>query len=213
MITRILFSVFALSLVACNTSFRSQTPDDVYYSPAKVIEEDDRYEEKNETVSDGEERRMVMSRYDRRWRRLDYDYDYDYRYDPYRSCYGYSTNYKYGYSYNYCNGYYYNPFYSTYPVYYPGVRIINPTNNTVRSTPLGGYTTPVVIGNNPKTGSPVRVSRERAYNTTNRTSTRRVFSNSDQNSSPSNNRTYSPSSNNSSSPSKGTTITRPSRGN
>ncbi len=209
MITRIILSLLVLSLTACNTSFRSQTPDDVYYSPAKTIEEDDRYEEEENRISDGEERRMVMSRYDRRWRNLDRDYDYDYRYDPYRSCPGYSYNYKYGYNYP-CSGYYYNPIYSPYPVYFPGVRVINPTNNTVRTAPLGSYTTPVVIANS-KAGSPIRVSRERAYNNSNSTRSRRIFSDNSSGSS-SNNRTYSPSPS-SSSPSKGSTISRPSRGN
>src|SRR5688500_11166311 len=99
----------AAAFGSCNTAYKSgQTPDDLYYSPARVVEEDTRKEEeekeeivKNESAEDREIRMKIR---DRRWR------DLDNRYDCNCSC-DYHP-YKYGYGY----GYYYNPYYYPYPV-------------------------------------------------------------------------------------------------
>src|SRR4051812_21468607 len=106
----LLFAISIAAMSSCSTSYRSgQTPDDVYYSPKKVVEEDYREENKKDEVRKDtyEDREIRMAVYDRRWR--DFDDDYDYNYDPYH----------YGYSY----GYYYNPYYCHYPVYFNNIVI------------------------------------------------------------------------------------------
>jgi len=200
-IKTLLFAFSALAIASCNTAYKSgQTPDDVYYSPARVIEEDfSKNEEENEQarIVNNEEREITMKIRDRRWRDINNDYECNCNHDYHP--------YKYGYNY----GYYYNPYYYPYPVYLPNTRYINPKNSTARMTNLGGYnntvTTSVV---NSKTGKTEYVRRERTYNNNNYPVSREVITPS------TSNRTYSPSntpSNNNSN--SGRSVSRPARRN
>lgn len=229
----LLFSALVAALASCTTAYKNaQTPDDVYYSPAKelTIQDEVRKEEKSRPYSrreeryyDTEEREIRMCAYDRRWRDMNDYYDYDYRYrksyDTYYS-YGYnncSCGYNYSpYYYGYNYGYYYNPYYYPYPVYNYGYPVvISPKNTTPRMTNLGAYNNQVTTVVNPKGNTPTQtVTRTRVYNNSNdgydrvRESTRTRSSNSEvyypSRSTESPNRTYSPPSNsNSSSSSSG----------
>ncbi|MDB5201369.1 MAG: hypothetical protein JWQ27_778 [Ferruginibacter sp.] len=205
----LLLAISAAALGSCSTAYKSgQTPDDVYYSPARVVEENTKYEEQEEVVTrnDRDERQIRMATYDRRWRDLDYDYDYDYRYNPYR----------YGYAY----GYYYNPYYYAYPVYYAGVKFTNPKNTAPRMSNLGSYHNNSVLTTNVKTGGVYNSNSSGAYNNSNRTTTtRRVIlptqsTSTRSTSSDNNTRTYTPpssSSSSSSGTSSGTSVPRPAR--
>lgn len=214
----LLFAISAAAISSCNSAYKStQTPDDVYYSKARVAEEDDNSEKKDKEVrkETNRDRQVGMCVYDRRWR--DFDDDYDYRYDPYH----------YGYTY----GYYYNPYYCHYPVYITNVTISNPKNTVPRMTNLGSYNNTTYAVVNTKTGTSIYSSQPRQYNNSNNNnSIRRIFStpepvNNSNNSSnntnnsneQNNNRTYTPSSSNSSSGSSssgssGTSVSRPGRG-
>ena len=220
------FLLFALSagvISSCSSTYRNtQTPDDVYYSPAKVVEENIRHDEQKDEVKKGdyEEREVRMAVYDRRWR--DFNDDYNYRYDPYN----------YGYSY----GYYYNPYYCHYPVYITNVAIINPKNTVPRMTNLGSYNNNTTAVTSSKYGSNTRLNTYRPYNNSNSNNTyiRRIltaptnnYSNANSNSSNNSNtnnsnesnntRSYTPSSSSSSSGSSsggssgGAPVSRPSR--
>ncbi len=212
----LLLAISAAALISCSTTYKSgQTPDDVYYSPARVAEENYRQEKQQEEVRrySYRDRQIQMAVYDRRWR--DFDDDYDYRYDPYH----------YGYSY----GYYYNPYYCYYPVYITNVAIINPKNSVPRMTNLGSYNNTVYSVNNTKTTNNSYMSTPRAYNNSNNSNTyiRRIITsplpdNNSNNSSTrptseNNTRTYTPSSGSGSSGSSssggsGTPVSRPGRG-
>ncbi|MEO6489395.1 MAG: hypothetical protein ABIO04_05580 [Ferruginibacter sp.] len=212
-IKTLLFVCSAAAITSCSTAYRSgQTPDDVYYSPKRVIEEDSHQERNKENVKKEnlEDREVRMAVYDRRWR--DFDDDYNYRYDPYH----------YGYSY----GYYYNPYYCHYPVYFNNIVIINPKNTVPRMTNLGSYNNPSYIVSSVKTGNGSWINNPRPYNNSNNNSSmiRRILTttNSSNNNSytPSNNsRSYTPSSSSSSnsgsssSGSSGRSVSRPGRGN
>lgn len=190
-----------LLLTSCSHTMKiTQTPDDVYFSPVTPIDEDinskDNYQAKND------DRQIIMSRHDRRWR--DVDGDYNWQYDPYH----------YGYNY----GYYYNPYYLPYPVYTNGYSIVNPKNNTIRTTNLSSYTFQNIGVVNPKSG-PIQFKQNgRRYNNSNNSNTPRnvitpsIHSNNNTN----NTRTYSPnSSSNSGSTNNnngGAPVTRPKRG-
>lgn len=215
--------ILAISVAAfssCSTIYKSgQTPDDVYYSPARpsgseyVAERrDDRNYDRN--YYNNEDRAIRMGIYDPRWRYLDNDF----RYNPY----------SYGFNY----GYYYNPYFWPYPVFNPiFITPSNPKITSPRTSNLGGY------GTNynkryvdPKSGSGKQPAR--SYNNSNKGSAfgnvlrqvitpsnpgNNTYNNSNNNSSNNNNRTYSPSSGNSGSsssgrPSSGGGISRPSRG-
>lgn len=201
----LLIAFAAVSLGSCSTAYKSgQTPDDVYFSPVKVVEEkNDRDEDRRDDRTTAEDREIRMSSRDRRWR--DWDNDYDCRYDPYR----------YGYSY----GYYYNPYYYPYPVY-SGHVYINPKNSTPRMANLAAYNPANLVVNNPKTGDSKWRSNTNSNNSSNNGGfVRRILTPSNNNSSSnSNNRTYSPSSSSSGSSSSGTrssgtSVSRPARGN
>lgn len=207
----IFIAVSVAATSSCSTTYRSgQTPDDVYYSPARVVEEDYRDDSRDEARRPVyQDRSIRMSVYDPRWR--DFNDDYNYRYDPYH----------YGYSY----GYYYNPYYCHYPVYFGNVRIVNPKNATPRMTNLGSYNNPRYLVSNVKTSNGNWVSPPRQYNNRNNNSNfiRRVLSStssSDTYSSGNSNRSYSPSSSSSSGSSSGSSagssgspVSRPARGN
>jgi hypothetical protein len=210
----LLISVSIITLVSCSTAYKTgQTPDDVYYSPARYYgEEQEKKEEQKEEVRNrdyNEDRQIRMSTYDRRWR----DLDNDVYYNPY----------SYGYNY----GYYYNPFYYNYPVYNTcacACVTSNPKITTPRMTNLGGYGKGYnTVNNNPVvtkygTSGTVNSSPVRSYNNRNNNSSanqgsklgntlNKIFNNSDNNNNNSNssstnsstNRSYTPSSSSSSS--------------
>lgn len=219
----LLLVIASVSIASCSTAYKSgQTPDDVYYSPVRGIDERDNREDEVERSDNYEEREIRMATRDRRWR--DINDDYDYRYDPYR----------YGYNY----GYYYNPYYYNRPVYIPGCTIINPKNTTPRMTNLGSYNNNVLVVSDPKSGQTKWVKSNRSYNNSNNNGSfvRRILTPSSTNSSSgssrsrtttdndnNNTRSYSPSSSSSRSSSSGSTssggssggksVSRPSRGN
>ncbi len=198
---------------SCSTAYKAgQTPDDVYYSPAKVVEEkndndNDRNRNRYEQRNDYE---ITMGIRDRRWR--DFRYDYEYQNSPY---YFATCN-----TYNY--GYYYNPYYYPWAIYTGKITYSAPVNTTPRMVNLNaynGYNTKVASG---KTSGTLTWSNPSTqYNNSNRSSTRNEgrqvilpIGNSN------NTRTYSPSSNSgsgssgrSSSGSSGSSSTgRPARG-
>jgi len=194
--------IIAVTGQSCkNTYEATQTPDDVYYSPVRGMEETKRKETRNQ-YSYTEDRQFVMSRHDRRWR--DFNDDYNYRYDPYH----------YGYNY----GYYYNPFYYPYPVYtytWPQWVFVNPKNTTPRTTNLSSYQFQNVRTVDPKNSGPVIFQQPgRSYNNSNYD-----YSSPRENITPrsggygndNNTRSYNPSSGSSGSSSSGTPVTRPGR--
>ena len=203
--------ISAVTLVGCSTTYKSgQTPDDLYYSPITIRQEDSR-EEREEVKRDSyEDSEIRMASRDRRWR--DVDYDYHCGYDPYR--YGYN------------HGYYYNPYYYNRPIYIYGSSITNPKNTVARMTNLGSYNNTSTVISTTKTGNAKWVSSQRAYNNSNnsgksggffRTIIEPVVSGSSNRSSDNNSRTYNPSSSNSSSgsssgSSRSGSVSRPGRG-
>lgn len=134
------FSVAVFS--SCTTAYKTgQTPDDVYYSPTRPVQEnedeyaqvdkyDDRqYRNDDDYYDDRFLRLKIHNRY--RWNEMNDWYYNDYRFSKY---YGYNHNY-WGY-YNYWNNYY-NP-------YYPHYVVVNPKNvftyNKPRTFNLNTYT-------------------------------------------------------------------------
>ena len=221
----LILAIAAVSISSCSTAYKSgQTPDDVYFSPVRAIDERETRDEvrtTNNRTDTYEEREIRMATRDRRWRDINDDYDYNYLYDPYR----------YGYNY----GYYYNPYYYNRPVFLPGYTIVNPKNTTPRSTNLGSYKNPTLVVAHNKTGETKWIPANRSYNNSNNGGSfiRRIItpaSNSNTGSSSRNNssyesnntRTYNPSnsssnsrssSSSSSSGSSGTPVSRPVRNN
>ncbi len=228
------------SISSCSTAYKSgQTPDDVYYSPVRNIEEeqqkDDRKKEEDQVRRDNpEDRDIRMSIRNYRWRTLNYDYGYNYnQYSHHCNCY--CNNYGYGY---YTHPYYTpSPYYMPYPTYIP-----NKVNSTPRIINLGGYG-----GSNnggatgsvdPKTGQPGIFVQPGTYNNSNNSSGRRSGSglgnairqilspssssspNKSSSSGSNNTRTYQPSSSSSGSSSSGSSssgssggsVSRPARG-
>lgn len=196
-----LFIGITLCLFSCTNKYKiTQTPDDVYYSPLRGISEDTDTKGQNNTTSSSENREIIMSRYDSRWR--NFDSEYNYNYDPYH----------FGYTY----GYYYNPFYYPYPVYNYGITPQNPKNSTPRTTNLGSYTFHNVNTFNPKTSGPVKYYVPgRDYNNSNWGNNIRNILTPDPNASSSggrnNTRSYSPSNSSGSGGGSGTPVVRPSR--
>ncbi len=192
----LLFYIIATGLYSCSNNYKiTQTPDDVYYSPIRGIDEDINNNRNNNTSS-SENREIIMSKHDSRWR--NFDGDYNCNYDPYH----------YGYTF----GYYYNPYYYPYPVYNYGITPQNPKNNTPRTTNLGSYSFHNVNTGNPKTSGPVKYYVPgRNYNNSNGDNNVRNVLTSDNNTSSGHNntRTYSPS--NSNGGGSGTPMVRPSR--
>ncbi|MEO6407054.1 MAG: hypothetical protein ABIY51_04670 [Ferruginibacter sp.] len=153
----LLIPLLGLIFTGCSTAYKSgQTPDDVYYSPLRIENDDEDHDKDKDEAknNDKEEKEIRMSTRDRRWREIDEDYDH--RYDPYH----------YGYSY----GYYYNPYYCKYPVYISNQAIVNPKNTRPRMANLGSYTHTSVITTNGKTGQTTWINSTRAYNNSNRSS-------------------------------------------
>lgn len=228
----LLIAISAAALSSCSTAYKSgQTPDDVYYSPVRVVEErrDDNRDEARQQQTTADDARIRMQIRDRRWRDLNYDYDYDYSYN-------YSPYY-YSYQSSYNHGYYYNPYYCSRPLYYPKVTNAAPVNSTPRMVNLNTYKNySTAISNNPKTGTGTNwVQPTRQYNNSNNGGSkvgnilREVFTpnqsssntNSSNSSSNNNTRTYTPStttpsssgsSGSSSGGNSGGSVARPGRG-
>lgn len=132
----LLFSVVVFA--SCSTAYKtSQTPDDVYYSPAKKITVADKYETYASSTDD-EYLRMKVKDHDK-WSSLDdYSYWYDSRYYqnnyymPYTSSFAVSMgvgwgNPYWGYPYySAYNPYFYNPWNSWYSPCYTVVYYKNP---------------------------------------------------------------------------------------
>ena len=139
----LLLAISAAAFSSCSTMYKTgQTPDDVYYSPARTYEEAvqvKKDEDKTEPVTyyNTEDRMIRMGITDSRWRYLDYDY---YSYNPYNFAFSYNTSfYNYVPNYNkfYYNDYYYNPYYYPNPVYIAHSSPIK--NSTPRVVNLNGY--------------------------------------------------------------------------
>lgn len=210
----LLLALSVAALSSCSTAYKTgQTPDDVYYSPARVIENDNRSDERNQVrYQPATDYEITMGIRDRRWR--DFSDDYNYRYSPY--------NYATCNTYNY--GYYYNPYYYPWAIYTGKLTYSAPVNTTPRMVNLNafnGYNTRVAAGKTTGTLSWSNPSTQ--YNNSNRSSTRRegrtIILPQNNNSSNNNSRTYTPSSSNSSSgssssgsSSSGSSVSRPGRG-
>ncbi len=214
------FLLLALSVAvfsSCSTIYKSgQTPDDVYYSPVKIVEEQpDNYrdQERYEPPADYGIRMGVR---DRRWR--NYSEDFDFRNSPY--------NYATCNTYNY--GYYYNPYYYPWAIYTGKVIYAQPNNTAVRMVNLNaykGYNSNIASVKTAGTNNSINPSSR--YNNNNRSTfgnaIRQVIapgnnssSNNNNNSNNNNTRSYTPSSSSSSpssgSRSSGTSVSRPGRG-
>jgi hypothetical protein len=195
----LLLAVLVAALSSCTTAYKTgQTPDDVYYSPARPQDEYVRVDDgKDEYRYDDEyydDRYLRMKVHNRtRWDYLNDWYSYD--------RYGYRYNYYYGSWNNPYNAwnYYYNP-------YCPNTVVVNPKqpvqNNYVkpRNFNVSAYTNNNFNNNNNNTNvktKPGTVSRP-VYNNSNNNSNRNGFSNtvkqifSSGNNNSNNNNTYSP---------------------
>jgi hypothetical protein len=212
-----IFTPIVVSLVlmsSCTTLYKSgQTPDDVYYSPIRLYNEDDdkdrddKRNNRNQDVADINERQIRMGINNPRWR----NFDNDFSYNPW--LFGFNT------------GYYYNPLYCPLPVYNPFVPTTpSPNISTLRTTNLNAYNSNNYVNANapvnPKTG--IRTtSPTRNYNQGSSlgNTIRRLFDNSNNSNGSYNNnnsnRSYSPSSSssgsNSRSSSGGSGVSRPAR--
>lgn len=197
----LLFTLSIMVLVGCSTAYKTgQTPDDVYYSPARYTASSDDNNRKEEPRIDPEDREIRMAINDYRWRLLDYDY-YDYSYNPYRYAYTY--------------GYYYNPYYCHTPVYYYApTKPVVPTNSTPRMVNLNTYTSGYNNSNTVSNPKFTPTKNNVKYNTRNYQYNNNSTSSSS-NASSGTNRTYTPSSSSSSSSSSGSsgsgTISRPAK--
>lgn len=201
--------LIALSVAAfssCTTAYKNgQTPDDVYFSPVKVTDDnqqnDNRDEAKNESPED---KQIRMGIRDPRWRDLD-DNNYDYRNSPYHYCTCNCSN----------TGYYYNPSYHPWPIYLTKVAPVNTTPRMVNLNTYSGYNSNVTI--DPKAGSGINwVKPSGQYNNSNNNTHRQTYTPSSSSSSSNNTRTYTPSSSSSSSSSNSSSnsgsVSRPKRG-
>jgi len=219
----LLLAISAAAFSSCSTAYKTgQTPDDVYYSPARVVEvkEKRKYDDQDNRNQVSYRRGVVdyeitMGIRDRRWR--DFRDDYEYSNSPYHYV---TCN-----SYNY--GYYYNPYYYPWAIYTVKPTYTAPANTTPRMVNLStysGYNTRVAAG---KTFSTVTwINPASQYNNSNRSINRSetrqyivpTYNNSNSSSSNNNSRSYSPSgsSSSSSSGSSGSSssgsVSRPGRG-
>ncbi|MGB8192260.1 MAG: hypothetical protein WCF67_10090 [Chitinophagaceae bacterium] len=217
--SRILLAVITIAVLSsCSTAYKAQTPDDVYYSPARPQDEYVNVEKQKDREEYRAEEEYADDRYLRwkvrnrsRWSGFDnYAYDpYDYRY--YGTGY-YGNNYTW-YSPNYVNAYWswnygYNP-------YCGRVIIVNPKNTpaynqVVRNYRPGTYNT--TYSNNNSNNSKFKTSpgvyrSSGSYNNSNNNSSslgssiKKVFNNSSSNNNSSSSdrptRTYTPPSNSS----------------
>ncbi|MBL0184006.1 MAG: hypothetical protein IPP96_17680 [Chitinophagaceae bacterium] len=206
----LLLSLTAAAFSSCTTAYKSsQTPDDVYYSPARVYEDDSQNKREEEKTKPAPDYEITMSIRDYRWRNFSNEYDYDH--SPYNySCKGYSY------------GYYYNPYYYPWAIYTPRATYSKPVNTTPRMVNLNAYN-----GYNPNVASDKTNGTGRwanptyRYNNSNSNGrSRQIILPNSSSSSNNNTRTYTPSSSGSSSSgssssgssSSGSSVSRPGRG-
>lgn len=222
--TLLFYSILVVMLAGCSTQYKTtQTPDDVYYSPAppetgdKTAKKNNREEYQSYYSADDQYLRMKVN--DRnRWSTIDdYSYWYDTRYNGFTGNYNnyYLSN---GYNHCSCNCYgnsifypgYYNPyigsFYTGYNTGYPysNIYVINPKviHPNVNRPQLGSYS------NNNSSSYSTGGSIKKIFS-----SSSRNYNSSDGNYR-STNRTYAPSSSGSSgnaSKSSGGSVSRPGR--
>jgi hypothetical protein len=225
----LLLALTAAAFSSCTSAYKAgQTPDDVYYSPARpqaeyvrVEKQDDRYYRGSDDYYEDRFLRMrLQNRY--RWSALDDYYFYNtYAYNPY----GYYSNWNSPWNSHYAWNNFYNPYYGGIYChsYYPGVIIKNPRTYTPPSRALV-FNPNSYLNNNTGNRSVGARSLGNNYNNNNSRynnsnsnrnslgqSVRKVFSNSNSNNSYNSNnstpsRSYNPSSNSSnssSSPSRG----------
>ncbi|MBL0144498.1 MAG: hypothetical protein IPP48_00700 [Chitinophagaceae bacterium] len=222
--TKILLLAFSVAAISsCSTAYKSgQTPDDVYYSPARYEENKDenkRDDDQNQASESAEDRRIRQTIRDRRWRETN-DYDYTYTNSPYNHCYCNCTSY----------GYYYNPYYYSTPIY-TTTPVKNTTPRKVNLNSYQGYNASNAQTTNPKYNAVIAPAPPK-YNNKNSLGSKivKVFtskeyspsnteSNTSSSSSNSNTRSYTPSSSTSSSSSSssssagsGSSVSRPTRG-
>jgi hypothetical protein len=207
--------LLALSVAAfssCSTAYKTgQTPDDVYYSPAKVVEEKKQAERKPDQYEQKSDYEITMGIRDRRWR--DFRDDYEYDNSPYNYCYCNCKN----------TSYYYNPYYYPWAIYTTYSPPVNTTPRMVNLNTYNGYNTRVAVS---KTNSTSTFSNNSQYNNSNRSGSRvgnilrQTIEPTPSSPSSNNTRTYSPSSNSSSGSSSsgssssgsGSSSNRPARG-
>ncbi len=166
----LLFALLGIGLLftGCSTAYQSdQTPDDVYYSPGRPMEErvntrveEEKKQQYDEYVSNMDDRflRMKVSNYSRWFMLDDYTYWNDCRYDFNRfNLYGSGWN---NYNWNKLGGYYGNGWgYSDY--YYPNAGWFNPKATII--TYYGGkIPTPGTTS-----GSAITAYRNKTYNNNN----------------------------------------------
>jgi hypothetical protein len=193
----LLLAITAAAFSSCTTAYKSgQTPDDVYFSPARPQDEYVRVEEKEEYRYNDDyydDRYLRMKVHNRtRWSYLDDWYSYD--------RYGYQANYYYGSYYNpYTSwNYYHNPYCrNNIIIYHPGTSVAQQNNPKPRTFNIASYTnTNYNTGNNninikaykPTAGRPVYSNTNSSKGLSN--SIKQIFSNG--NNSSSNNNSYSP---------------------
>jgi uncharacterized membrane protein YgcG len=214
----LLFAIIALTITSCSTAYKSgQTPDDVYYSPAR-FEEDKREDDENrqdeqDRAQATEDRRVRQMIRDRRWREFN-DFDYTFNNSPYNYCYC-NCNY---------TGYYYNPYFYSSPIFNTSVIKSTPPRKVNLSAYQGYSPNGAGIANSNTKFGTRNTSTTPRYNNTNRkegflNKVSKIFngsssteSNSNSSSGSNNTRSYSPSSSGSSSSGGGGSISRPSRG-
>lgn len=195
--TNFLFlAVILAAFSSCTTMYKSgQTPDDVYYSPARSIDEnaqrEEREEPRNEQANNydrynSEDRMIRMGIANSRWRYLNNDFAYNpYSYNnPYNNNFAFGRNHGYYslnnnyYNPNYNNYYYndlnYNSYYNPYQVYLVPVTLVKPRVTTPRQINLNGYGTnynnvnaaPIMR----KSTAPAAGQTSRSYNNSNKSS-------------------------------------------
>jgi uncharacterized membrane protein YgcG len=159
-------------LVSCSSAYKSgQTPDDVYYSPAREVvkteqKEEDKEEEKTASTDDQYLKMKVRDRY--RWSQIDdYDYWVDTRYNTHCSCTCNPPTYNFGYSYGY------------YPIRYNSYSVLTAYNphyikGNTSATNIKAYGNHTYSNNN----SPVNPKTGTATNTGNSSLLKRVFTSS-----------------------------------
>lgn len=168
--SKILLGVITLVIFSsCSSVYKSgQTPDDVYYSPAKEIERTDRREVKEDNFYSDDQYLRMKVRNCNRWRMID---DFDYWYD---SRYSFSNCYTNPYVYNGWYSQYYNSWSSSY--YYSNCSCSCGYNNWYTwGNYWGNWNSPFYVAyyKNPKintgntTGSFVKSYKNTNYNNTN----------------------------------------------
>ncbi len=198
---------------SCTTAYKTgQTPDDVYYSPARPQEEyvqsekrDDQYRYSDEYYEDRYLRMKVSNRY--RWRDLDdwYNADHRFRYNVYTGC-------------CFCNdpwtpqvywNSYYNPYYSPYYNHYSYGNVKTVAYNKPRTFNLNTYTP--AANNTKQSNNKFRTSNNNTYTETRNNNSnsgnmlRNIFNGNNSGGNKNNSNTSSGSSGNNNSSSSGST--------